>query len=84
MIHATRSVCIGFRLFNQMGTLVGACDADLAHFRNRVFFGLAARNAAILELLVALDQRPMQQPGASCEELVERLALLPLLRIGLS
>ena len=53
----------------------------LARLRNRAFFSLGALNTAIGELLVALNQRPMQQLRASRRSLFERLdrpALQPL------
>ena len=53
----------------------------LARLRNRTFFSLGALNTAIGELLVEVNQRPMQQLGASRRELFERLdrpALQPL------
>ena len=53
----------------------------LARLRNRTFFSLGALNTAIGELLVELNQKPMQQLRASRKELFERLdrpALQPL------
>jgi transposase len=53
----------------------------LARLRNRSFFSLAELNAAIRELLVELNERPMKKLGASRRELFERLdrpALEPL------
>ncbi len=53
----------------------------LARLRNRTCFSLRALNTAIGALLVALNQRPMQQLRASRQELFERLdrpALQPL------
>ena len=53
----------------------------LARIRNRTFFSLADLNAAIRELLVELNQRPMQKLRVSRLELYERLdrpALQPL------
>lgn len=45
----------------------------LAVLRNRTFFSLAELNAAIWELLEALNDRPMQKLGVSRRELFERL-----------
>lgn len=45
----------------------------LAALRNRTFFSLAALNAAIKELLPALNDRPLQKLGVSRRELFERL-----------
>ncbi len=53
----------------------------LAALRDRTFFTLGALNAAIRELLDALNRRPMQKLGVSRRELFERLdrpALKPL------
>ncbi len=53
----------------------------LARIRNRTFFSLADLNGAIRELLVELNQRPMQKLRVSRLELYERLdrpALQPL------
>lgn len=53
----------------------------LARLRNRVFFSLAELNAAIRDLLVDFNNRPMQKLGISRRELfeeVERSTLLPL------
>jgi transposase len=53
----------------------------LARLRNRVFFSLAELNAAIWELLEALNSRPMKAVGKSRRELFEELdrpAALPL------
>ena len=45
----------------------------LARLRNRTFFDLAELNAAILELLDSLNDRPMQKLKVSRRELWERL-----------
>ena len=45
----------------------------LASLRNRVFFGLAELNAAILDKLRQLNERRMQKLGVSRRELFERL-----------
>ncbi len=45
----------------------------LARLRNRTFFNLADLNTAIGELLVELNQRPMQQFRVSRRDLFERL-----------
>jgi len=53
----------------------------LAVLRNRVFFSLAELNAAIGELLLILNDRPMQKLGVSRRELLEQVdrpALKPL------
>jgi transposase len=52
-----------------------------ARLRNQTFFGLAALNAAIRELLADLNERPMRHLGHSRQELFETLdrpALRPL------
>lgn len=53
----------------------------LAALRHRRFFSLAELNAAIWELLVALNARPLQKLGVSRRALFEQLdqpALRPL------